>query len=364
MLRRLTNRYIFLMLRLQYSLALAGVLLLITPMSIRAAPADGSALFTRHCAACHGSRGEGGVGVPLSLPSFIDSVDDPYLKKTIRYGRSGRVMPAFKQLKDAEIDAIVTHMRTWTGHRPRSFSTKRVKGDNKHGQELYLKYCAACHGDHGQGGRGTGVTMSRPRDLPIIAPALNNPGFLKAVTDAMIKNTLMRGRVDTPMTSFLKAGLTEKDINDIVAFVRSFEAHPLAESARVLSIESPIIMRESPYGLTDTVEKLKNAVKGANMRLIRVQYLDQGLVPEGQENKNQVIVYSCNFNFLYDALKVDTRVGLFLPCRVTVVQHGDKVLVMSINPKRLSALYNNSELNRLCQEMYQIYANIIEEATF
>ena len=37
---------------------------------------------------------------------------------------------------------------------------------------------------------------------------------------------------------------------------------------------------------------------------------------------------------------------------------------MVINPKRLSAIFNNSELNLLCDQMYKIYVDIIEEATF
>jgi cytochrome c oxidase cbb3-type subunit 3 len=204
--------------------------------------------------------------------------------------------------------------------------------------------------------------MSRPRDLPILAPALNNPGFLAAAPDAMIKATLMKGREGTPMVSMLKQGMTEKDIDDVVAYVRSFQKSASAESAKVLSSESAVIVRESPYSVEQTVANLKNAIVGNNFRLIRVQYLDQGFVPEGKENKKQVMVYSCNFNTLNNALAVDPRVGLFLPCRVTVMEHEGKVLIMAINPKRLSAIFNNSELNRMCEQMTKVYVDMIEEA--
>ncbi len=36
---------------------------------------------------------------------------------------------------------------------------------------------------------------------------------------------------------------------------------------------------------------------------------------------------------------------------------------MSVNPNVLSRLFNNSELNRLCDEMTESYTAIIEEAT-
>jgi len=324
---------------------------------------DGARLYAQRCSACHGADGRGGVGVPLALPAFLSSVDDAYLRNTVRLGRPGRVMPAFIQLTDAEVDAIVAHIRSWPGQkRPITPSPDRIAGNAAHGKTLYERHCAACHGAHGEGGHGTGVTLSRPRSAPILAPALNNPGFLAAASDALIKTTLLRGREGTPMRSFLKQGLKERDINDIVAYVRTFEQLPPPPSARVLESESPVLVRESPYSAEETLEKVKTAVGAANMRLIRIQTLDQGFVEEGKENHRQMIVYSCDFAFLNEALKVDPRVGLFLPCRVTIVQQADKVLVMSINPKRLSRIFNNAELNGLCEQMYQVYVNILEES--
>ncbi|MFZ5622345.1 MAG: c-type cytochrome [Pseudomonadota bacterium] len=324
---------------------------------------DGALLYARNCAVCHGESGNGGVGVPLALPAFLASVDDAYLERTIRLGRPGRVMPAFTRLSDADIAAIVRHVRGWQRDAaPARFPDAPVAGDPARGATLFAQHCAACHGEQGQGGHGTGVTFSRPRDLPIIAPALNNPGFLRAATDAMIKATLMNGRAGTPMVSFLEQGLTERDIDDLVSYVRSFEtaAPPVETPAEP---EPAMLVMESPYGLEETVEAVKRAAVGKNFRLIRDQYLEDGLFPEDELNTRQVMVYFCNFQFLYDALALDPRVGLFLPCRVTVVERDDKVLVMSINPKRLSHLFNNAELDRACDEMYRLYTEILEEAT-
>ncbi len=81
------------------------LLIVLFSLNVNSAP-DGGELYGRHCSACHGDKGEGGVGVPLSLPSFLNSVLNEYLKKTIRLGRSGRVMPAFEYLSDAQVNAI------------------------------------------------------------------------------------------------------------------------------------------------------------------------------------------------------------------------------------------------------------------
>jgi len=100
-----------------------------------------------------------------------------------------------------------------------------------------------------------------------------------------------------------------------------------------------------------------------NFRIIREQTLSQGLETEQPKNNHQTIIYFCNFNFLYKALAIDPRVGLFLPCRITVVENKGKVQVMSINPNRLSRLFNNDELNKACTDMHEMYTSILEEAT-
>jgi cytochrome c oxidase cbb3-type subunit 3 len=335
--------------------------LLLGSMVVAAAP-NGATLYATHCAACHGDTGGGGVGVPLSLSSFLNSIDDGFLRKTIRYGRPGRVMPAFSKLSDAQIDAIVGFIRAWSEKPAPQFSGIPVRGDAGHGKTLYGDYCAVCHGAEGEGGKGTGVTFSRRRNLPIIAPALNNPGFLAAASDQMIRHTLLFGREGTPMRSFLVQGLSEQDIDDLVTYVRSFEAGapPLRKP---VSNEPRIIAAESSYTLEETVENLKDALVSQNFILIRTDTLEHGLVPEGEEDPNEVILHFCNFSFLFDALTVDPRVGMFLPCRITVVERDGKVMVSAINPLYLSHLFNNAELDEYCHKMHGLYSTIIEEAT-
>ncbi|HID48895.1 MAG TPA: c-type cytochrome [Chromatiales bacterium] len=324
---------------------------------------DGEALYRQHCAACHGYDGMGGVGIPLALPDFQYSVTNRYLKTTIREGRPGRIMPAFPSLGNKEIDALVKYIRRWAPGKPFRYPVTPVRGDAARGQLLFKRHCAACHGPNGEGGKGTGVTFSRPRDLPIIAPALNNRGFLNAASDQFIKATLMNGREGTPMVSFLKQGLTEKDINDIVVFIRSFEKNRPPPRKEILETDQATIVFESSYDLETTVNNIKDAAVGNNFIIIREQTLDDGLVPPGKENPKQRIIYFCNFAFLNKALLVDPRVGLFLPCRVTVVEKDGKVLVYAINPTRLSRLFNNTELNQMCHEMNDTYISIIEDAT-
>lgn len=340
---------------------LFGTLLALLALPVCAAP-NGAKLYDQNCVACHGENGDGGIGVPLSLPSFHATVDDEYLTQTILRGRPGRVMPTFSHLSDAEVSAIVKHMRSWYKGKIPTYPYTPIKGNAKRGEELFEQYCMGCHGAKGVGGQGTGVTFSRPRDFPIIPPALHNPGFLSAAKDHMIKDILIKGRTGTPMVAFGQRGLKEKDVNDIVAYIRSFEREPLSRSATLIDAGEPILVMDSPYDLKTTIENVKKAVGSNNFALIREQTLDSGLVPEGKENSKQHIIYFCNFAMLNQALASDPRVGLFLPCRITVVEHAGKVRMMTTNPKRLSRIFNNSELNDLCDQVTKMYVSVMEEA--
>ncbi len=246
--------------RLITGLLMAGL------VSTAAAAPDGGQLYRAHCAACHGDKGDGGVGVPLALPAFLESVDDAFLHRTIRLGRPGRVMPAFPRLSEAQINAIVGHIRGWAGKPAPEFSATPVKGNAQKGKALYAAYCADCHGTDGEGGKGTGVTFSRKRDLPIIAPALNNPGFQAAASDAMIRHTLLHGREGTPMRSFLAKGLAESEIDDLVSHVRSLAVHAEAKTTPPITTEK-VIIAESPYTLEETIENLKQSIISQNLRL-------------------------------------------------------------------------------------------------
>ena len=326
-----------------------------------AAP-DGARLFSRHCASCHGERGEGGIGVPLSLPSFQAGVTDEYLRRTIRHGRPGRVMPAFTRLSDAEVDALVRQLRSWGPNAGQPRFAPVGKGNVQRGKGLYAAHCASCHGAQGEGGKGTGVTFSRPRNLPVMAPALNNPGFLASASDGQIRSTIVHGRAGTPMPAFASK-LSAQAADDLVAYIRAFATPDRSTQTAGAATQAPNLIQDSPYDLETTVANLKRAVESNNFTFIREQKLDYGLVPSARESIRQHVIYFCNFGMLNSALAMDPRVGVFLPCRITVVEQDGKVRLMATNPKRLSPIFNNAELDGFCNRMTREYRGVMEEAT-
>lgn len=85
--------------------------------------AKGQALYTQHCATCHGPNGLTGgdpnlTGNSIGNPVFLRQATDGFLRYAIVHGRTGTGMTPFGQarggpLSDQDVEDIVTLMRTW-----------------------------------------------------------------------------------------------------------------------------------------------------------------------------------------------------------------------------------------------------------
>lgn len=191
---------------------------------------QGMSLYEEQCAACHGRDGEGGIGLPLNLQSYLTISSVDYLMKTIAYGRPGRLMPPFElTLTTAQREAIAYYVKSWQMGESKEVQEGTVRGSEVNGRRLFEGICSQCHGFDGKGQQLPAIGKVITGFTGHSAPALNNEGFLRSASDGFIKATLMYGRLGTPMTAFLKGKqgfveITEEDIDDIVAYIRSWEA--------------------------------------------------------------------------------------------------------------------------------------------
>lgn len=86
-----------------------------------------------------------------------------------------------------------------------------------HGQELYTRICAVCHGANGEGYKADA------------APAINHPAFLGSATDVMLRDAIANGRTGSTMSAWSKrhgGPLDSADINAVIAFMRSWYTGP------------------------------------------------------------------------------------------------------------------------------------------
>jgi cytochrome c oxidase cbb3-type subunit 3 len=317
---------------------------------------SGKALYQEHCATCHGPKGRGGIGLPLNLEDFLRIADTDYLMATMVHGRPGRVMPSFRHLLTAaERRRIAGFIKSWQ-EGPDAELPEVGEGDPERGSELFQARCADCHGFKGQGG-------TQPQKAPghlagegkVVPPALNNSGFLAAASDAFIKATLLRGREGTRMAAQGQA-LSGEQLNDLVAYIRSWEkgVDPLAK---------PVIEVRSDLPPDELIPLLKMSINSHNFVFIRQQTLYEDLPGESAESPVHILHF-CSFSLLDRALKQDERVGTFLPCQITVYREGGQTVMSAINPKALSPLFHEPELELYCTLVSERYLRIMQEADF
>ncbi len=191
------------------------------PAAATAVVVSGTALYATYCAVCHGTDGRTVASVTnapqLNSQGLLTVAGDEFLFQSIAQGRPGQVdpsrpgtkMPAFgsaaqRILTDAEIEAVVAHLRAWqTAPSVALDPSYTAAGDPTAGAVLYGEACAVCHGPDGWGTE---------------APRLAGATFQATASDAFIRHTIQHGRPGTKMQPF---PYDETQLADLIAFVRS-----------------------------------------------------------------------------------------------------------------------------------------------
>jgi alcohol dehydrogenase (cytochrome c) len=132
-----------------------------------AASAEGQRLFSQTCASCHGASGRGSDrGPALTVGSFPHGNTDPEVFRTIRNGIAGTQMPPSPGLTDTQIWQLVIYIRGLQAAVSTDQAAASVSGDAAAGEVLFgaKAGCATCHEVNGRGG--------------IIGPDLSHAGRL------------------------------------------------------------------------------------------------------------------------------------------------------------------------------------------
>ncbi len=104
----------------------------------------------------------------------------------------------------------------------------KSNGNAKNGEAVYKKNCVECHGDKGQGRGGPQgwFTGGGGETTELMGNQLNNQDFLALASDDYLKETIEYGRPSHLMPSWREKGLKDKEIEDLVAFLRTWQKVP------------------------------------------------------------------------------------------------------------------------------------------
>lgn len=198
-----------------------------------AVAADGKTVYAEFCVVCHGENGDGNTRLRrgLSTPprDFTSAVSRRELSRermiaSVTHGRPGTAMLAFDtRLSEDEIVAVVDHIRNtfMTGAQAKDTRPARLVL----GEQIYVRNCAVCHGDRGNGAMWTQSSLNpSPRDFTSAATRdeLSRERMITSVT---------YGRPGTAMMSFRKR-LSADEIETVVDYIRTsfFMKGPVPEA--------------------------------------------------------------------------------------------------------------------------------------
>lgn len=180
----------------------------------------GRSLFA-NCAGCHGSIGEGVVGLAprLNSTTYLAIISNDYVRATLKAGRPGtNMIPWGAAMSREDIDALVAYVRSWQTRDGLPLDESPLAGKAEQGGEIYGLHCARCHG-----GAGAGYSASGP------GTAIGRRGFLDVATNGTIRAIVANGKADTPMRPFTDgkpgeepyAVLKPEQIDAVIAWLRA-----------------------------------------------------------------------------------------------------------------------------------------------
>jgi mono/diheme cytochrome c family protein len=225
------------------------------------AAAAGKAVYDRHCAACHGEKGDGngpaavwlypkprnfGLGLYKiqSTPAGSLPTDEDLLRSVTR-GLGGSSMPSFDYLPEDQRRAVVDYVKHLTayagsdGRRINRFDEAKTSGTQAasivvppeppltfdsitRGKELYVKLqCLSCHGETGAGDGPSAPTLKDSLGLPIRPRDFSSGAFRGGPNGADLYTRVAVGLGGTPMVAFPDNVLNPADRWALVHFVQS-----------------------------------------------------------------------------------------------------------------------------------------------
>jgi mono/diheme cytochrome c family protein len=208
--------------------------------SLKTPPALGTAAdnYKSLCGRCHGDKGDGNGQVAWYLdPSprdftkaaFMTSKPRERFLKSIEEGVAGTSMPGWsKVMKREQADELLAYVLTAFTKETGKPKVRNIPERNpvtvseasvKHGEEIYLQRCTGCHGRKADGkGANSLDILPRPRNL-------RNTWFVENAPDGRLMESILYGVQGTAMPPWIDYGLSQKDVGDILNYIRSLNPH-------------------------------------------------------------------------------------------------------------------------------------------
>lgn len=180
--------------------------------------AAGRALFSEHCASCHGDRANGDPRTVI--PALAGQVTLYLIKQLVDMAEHGREVPEMHRVvsrKALTSPQAIRDVATYLSRLPPNRSAERGEGnDLAAGKRYYQGLCAFCHGEQGEGNESHAT------------PALRGQHYSYLITQMRGLNAMHRYSVDLEIVAALE-GLPFDRVTAIADYMSRLPDRSIAE---------------------------------------------------------------------------------------------------------------------------------------
>ena len=112
-------------------------------------------------------------------------------------------------------------------------------------------------------------------------------------------------------------------------------------------IEKLAFRLESRKPFDTVVQNLENQAAENQFRVLCIHDVQATLAEKGFERGPLKIIEVCNAKFAHEALQKDISVAMFMPCRFTIHEEGDKTVVTLSRPAMIAEMMPHIGLSEL-----------------
>ena len=108
------------------------------------------------------------------------------------------------------------------------------------------------------------------------------------------------------------------------------------------------------------VSDLRDSIIDSNFRITNESNIYKGLGARDVRMGEYTIIEFCNLTLAEKVLKADLRFGLLMPCRVTVYEDKDEVVLMTLRPTFIVRYLGDQSLAGIAEDIERHLINIMD----
>jgi uncharacterized protein (DUF302 family) len=122
------------------------------------------------------------------------------------------------------------------------------------------------------------------------------------------------------------------------------------------------LAKETDLPVQEAAERIELAAAEKGLRVLHTHNMSETIRSKGFECPEYRIVEVCSAKYASQAVAIDPRIGLWLPCPIAVYAHEGKTHVAALRPTLIGEFFPGKELGGFPEAVEGILAEVLDAA--